>query len=259
MCSITACTPLENSRRESSSADSVSIDSGTRHADNANQDSINISPAITKNIIQFGDSEKEIITTYTIKKDTLNFAIRENTANPKTIRGWHIQDEKNAEIIINGTFFDENYNATGKLVIEGENKGTNGYDADKSALISIGNNISVKRKSKIIVDKPALYEADTFPVLIENGTSQIKEQSTKTARRSFIGNDTSGNTIIGISDSPLSLFDLTQHLEQSDIQFTTVANLDGGPSSGISIKAGNTNESINSFSSIPNVIIGFQP
>lgn len=255
---FTGCTALENSRRQDTSINnSEEIFKTEKESQKTEEKSDQITAEISKKIIKFGESEREKITTYTIKKDTLNFEIRENTESPKTIRGWHVQDEKDALIIINGFYFDENYNATGKLTVNGEEKGTAGYDADKSALVKLGRSVLVKRKSKLLTDQHTLFAGDTFPVLIEDGTSQISENSTKTARRSFIGNDIDGNTVLGVSDAPLSLYDFAKHLQESEINLTTAANLDGGPSSGISIKAGNTNEYINSYSSIPNVIVAF--
>jgi hypothetical protein len=62
--------------------------------------------------------------------------------------------------------------------------------------------------------------------------------------------------VLGVlADGELSLFQLAQKLSQADVQMQMALNLDGGPSTGYSFIAENTEQVANSFTQVPISVI----
>ena len=78
----------------------------------------------------------------------------------------------------------------------------------------------------------------------------------KLARRTFIGTDEAGQVYVGVVwKDDVSLFELMQILQELDVNWYDVINLDGGPSTGIAVETGSFVEILDSAGPVPNVIV----
>ncbi|MFA6503968.1 MAG: phosphodiester glycosidase family protein [Patescibacteria group bacterium] len=106
-------------------------------------------------------------------------------------------------------------------------------------------------------EKPAENEQAflTYPTLLADGKSLVKEDSKKYARRTILAQDATGQTFILITEnSAISLYEAAEWLEEQPEKFKIAVNLDGGPSTGLSFKKDDETFEIPS-APIPNVVM----
>ncbi|HNT29691.1 MAG TPA: phosphodiester glycosidase family protein [bacterium] len=187
-----------------------------------------------------------------------NFAVRVHNqpANPLSVSDW--QKQTGATLIVNGNFFDDAYETTGFLLIDGEKQGVpnkEGYDG--MLYVTHDDNTGIREtKQKPYTDEEQLsYALQNFPLLVSSGgIPAVRTDSGKLARRSIIAMDTSGNLILLVTQSGwCSLYDVAQQLSMSDMSIDTAFNLDGGTSSGLSLVSDTVSYDVASVP-VPNVI-----
>lgn len=182
-----------------------------------------------------------------------DFTISIQNGDPKYISDW--ANEYDAEIVINGAYFNEDYSPSGYLKVNDERVGELIFDQNKSGLIQIDNDIFQIRNlaiNPLETGESLDYGLQSFPFLIMDGKAAISEDSGKRARRTALGIDKSGNIyIIFVDLDHITLYELMGKLINAGIDFDYVLNLDGGPSSGLSIFGDNKD----SVSKVPSVIL----
>jgi exopolysaccharide biosynthesis protein len=208
--------------------------------------------------IIINDIQHDVVVITKIEPDQYNFRIVEDREQPKTIAEWQEQlsDE---HIIINGSYFDEQNAPTGGLIIDHElvggaltNDGENGYTA---ALQIIDNQPQILHLPNQNLDTNSQFALQSFPTLIANGEGLIKTDSHKRARRTVLAQDVHGKIIIITTKSRyFSLYEMMQYLLQSDLDIETAINLDGGPSTGLSMQFGTFNYEVPSLA-VPHVLV----
>ena len=120
------------------------------------------------------------------------------------------------------------------------------------------NNISIRDLSEnpLETGEKIEFALQSYPFLIKNSVRGFMEDSGKTAYRTAIGIDEKGYVyIIIVDDHRITLYELMVELIETDIDFVNVLNLDGGTSTGISIKRGSYEEVHDSLVKVPNVIV----
>ena len=178
----------------------------------------------------------------------------------------HISDWRNANTstiaILNGEYFQASGTPSGFLRAGGESISSHYFDLDRSGFIYGGSTPEIVMvSSSKAIQGGATHSAATdilqsYPFLVQEGKMAVTTESGKAARRSFVGFDTSHNLYLGVVDNgDVTLHELSLYLAQSGVLWTNVLNLDGGPSTGISVKDGDWNELIDSWTSIPNVVM----
>ncbi len=212
-------------------------------------------------VLKKNDGSYEIIVVTKINPKFYKFTLHQDTKQPKNISEW--QDFLNSDIVVNGGFFDNNFNSTGGLIIDKKifgkltKTGENGYTG---MIIIDKKNIDLKYlpKQQFQVDIKNLpdYALQSFPTLIiPDGKRGIIENSNKKAKRTIIAKDKNKNILfINTKNSTMTLFEIMEFLLNSDLNINIAINLDGGKSSGIKILTNNFYYEIPSITKVPNVI-----
>lgn len=215
--------------------------------------STELSPGLTEIIHFFDDSESAFMYLLKIDQKKFKFSIKNEPQNPKTVSGWK-EENKNAIAIINAAYFNEDFSPTGFIIENGIEESTSTFDYNRSGMITLSPNVDIidTSTSNSFVEKNTTDALQSFPFLIKNNKSAISEDSGKTARRSFIAKDINQNIYIGIiPEYFVTLKETSSFLLQTNIEWESAINLDGGTSTGLA----SPNKVFNSYVSIPSVIM----
>lgn len=185
-----------------------------------------------------------------------DFDIGYRPGQPQSLVHW--QEETNADIVVNGGYYTEEFRATGLTIINGKATGWN-YTFGGMVDIRAG-----KLRVRSLVEDPYRESEpidnalQAFPLLIRPDNTPYyhdKEAYPTGDRRTVIAQDHAGKIILLIADMPqFTLAELSAWLVASDLDLDIVLNLDGGSSTGILLAQGTINEYISSFVSLPIVI-----
>jgi len=201
------------------------------------------------------------IVLYKFDKDKFDFSFV-NSKEPMRINDWRTELDEPL-FIINGTYFNEDFTPSGFLVTDEGEVGTTWFDPDLSGIIDFTDEpVVIDTSNKRYKLKNFTNAAQSFPFYIIDGEIAVKDNKEQLARRSFIGIDTENNIYLGVAyDIKPDLYQMSVALDQMDIDWRHVLNLDGGPSTGMTIqqftKRGKILDPIilNSTKRVPNVIV----
>ena len=179
-----------------------------------------------------------------------------NRAEPSTVEAWAASLPQ-AVFIANGVYFDEKFQPTGTLVTGGAAVNGRSYDLGKSFLLELAPDVSIIDTTTGKLDLAEIKEsAQSYPLLIKNGAPIASFKDKHAARRTVISLDKDANVYVGtVPEDNISFVDLAQLLAKTGVKWNNVLNLDGGTSTGFSLRAGNYEESMNSIVQVPNVIV----
>jgi uncharacterized protein YigE (DUF2233 family) len=159
---------------------------------------------------------------------------------------WMQQEQATA--IINGGYFDQQNNATGLVISNGQVSGAS-YSGF-GGMLSVDYNGVIKLRS--LRDQPynpnneQLKQAtQSSPMLIIGGKRTQFNANAASQRRSIVAIDKQGRLLLIASPaSAFSLDELADLLAASDLSIETALNLDGGASTGLYLNAGSQQASI---------------
>lgn len=156
---------------------------------------------------------------------------------PKTIKEW--QQTTGATVVCNGSFYQENFEPAGRILVNGTSLGPfrnrhmkgmflaepkKGFEhLPKATLIDLKN-----EKSEEMISS---YEQgiQSFPILLDPKGQVRVNQSSFQANRTVLGLDRYGNLYILITEKPtFTLYDLGHYLKSLPLSFQFILNLDGG-------------------------------
>lgn len=173
---------------------------------------------------------------------------------PQNVSVWNARTSSTS-IVVNGVYFHEDYLPSGALRIGGTRIGARQFDLDKSGTILFDPLRLVDTKEYAIALDQYSDAVQSYPFLLKRGSVAVKEESGKVARRTFLGLDRAGRMYVGIVPyASVSLRELALALTALPVEWTNVLNLDGGPSTGLSVHARETEELFDSYVPVPNVI-----
>ncbi|MBU1118366.1 phosphodiester glycosidase family protein [Patescibacteria group bacterium] len=207
-------------------------------------------------IVHYFDSESTAkIILYKIPKEGYSWKIQ-NSTEELFLSSWYEKLDKKPLIIINGVYFDENNNPTGLLIENGKKVSKTEYDTKKSGFVSLSPVFDiVDTSTKPLNTSGVQYGMQSYPFLLTHGKEAILEDSGRSAQRTFIGTDTSGNRYVGVLfEKSLSLFELMKKLQEIAIEWDMVINVDGGTSTGLYANMDGHSEYLPSLVPVPNVI-----
>jgi exopolysaccharide biosynthesis protein len=164
---------------------------------------------------------------------------------PKIVSEW--RSELGAEIVFNGSYFNEDGTPSG-LWKAGKGKSAvpwpsledqadpNGYTFAVTALVDgLHFQYLPANPSEETVDETFL----SFPTLVADGKPLVKVDSGLLARRTAVAEDVDGVKYVIVTEKgTLSLYELSRWLVEQPEQFVIAGNLDGGPSTGLSMQSG---------------------
>jgi exopolysaccharide biosynthesis protein len=181
---------------------------------------------------------------------------------PKSVKEWRAAT--NADVVVNGSYFDEKNTPTGFYSLEGSSSITEWPKAeDQLAAASYSFLVEVidgKLALSYLPDAPRAEPTKngflSFPTLIAGGQSLVKADTGLRAARTMLAEDAKGNVyLITVEKGSISLYEAASWLLSQPEGFTLAGNLDGGPSTGLSYTDGKRIFDEPS-AAVPNVIIG---
>ncbi len=175
----------------------------------------------------------------------------------ESVTDW--SDKVSDEVVVfNGFYFLEDNTPAGQMIVNAESIGGEPFDYGKSGAIVFKPTFGISQAIDPHWQELKTVEdgAQSFPFLIKNGQPAIKEDSGLLARRTFMGTDINSNIYVGIVwKDNVSLHDLSQDLEEIEVDWGHVLNLDGGPSTGIVVHTDGFVDSLDSGSPVPTVVV----
>ncbi len=202
----------------------------------------------TKELIQ------DIIAVVRFDQQHWKLQVSHDPKDPKPVQGW--QRNLRDTVVINGTFFvEENFQPAGYMRINGEASGS-------QRLPYVGALI-MENNAQLVYDAfgkfPELSSATTmitsYPMLLWQGKKLTTGKSTQTSRRTAVAL-TANNEVLLLATQrfSLSLDDFATWMVESDLDITHALNLDGGGSTGMSVRTETISYDIIGFDAVPNVL-----
>ncbi len=161
-----------------------------------------------------------------------------------------------ASVIVNGGFFDETGYALGLVVSDGQSWGQSfaGYGGMFQV---IGDTARVRS----LVSEPYWGEGLTqavqgFPVLIEVGGVLAPQGDgfDQRSRRTWIGQDSAGRILVGVTHNLIALADLQIWLSGGDLDLQIAFGLDGGRSTGMAVTVPGYETEYRAWDQLPTII-----
>ena len=192
---------------------------------------------------------------YKFDPDLVNVRIEHNQ-EPGRVQAWSNSLSGN-RLVLNGFYFLEDNTSAGLLISGGESLHAQTFDYDKSGVLRLAPDFDIVDTGLETFSTQGVQEAgQSYPFLLKEGESSIKEGSGLAARRTFMATDTDGFAYAGLVwRDDVSLFELMEVLHEIDVPWRDALNLDGGPSSGLVVETPGFNEVLDSAAAIPNVIV----
>lgn len=183
-------------------------------------------------------------------------------SHPKTVQEW--REELGADIVFNAAYFNEDFTPSGYFY---EGKGTSTVpwptaeqQADPhSYTFSVATDASGFHLAYLPTaprEEPTANTFLSFPTLVADGTPMVEENSYLYAARTVLAEDAEGRDFLIVTEKgSVTLYEIAQWLAAQPEQFVIAGNLDGGPSTGVSIEHGRWDVEEKS-ASVPSVIVG---
>lgn len=191
----------------------------------------------------------------------VTFRVHYTPGEPHTMGEWRAL-LPDADVIVNGAFFDELHQALGLVVSEGRFYGLSFEGYGGMFQVTTG---GVRVRS--LVSDPYLDEAlwqavQGFPMLIETGgvLASQGEGFDEGSRRTAVGQDRAGRILfIVVPYSRVTLAEFQQGLLGSDLDLHIAFGLDGGRSTGMIVRTSQGDELTPALDQTPSVIAAYAP
>ncbi len=210
----------------------------------------------------FGD-RTVVFTVLPLNDYATRFSLENDPKNPKSVKEW--REALDASFVINGSYFDEQDEPTGYLNDNGK-AGITPWpsptaQADKASytfLVRVNETgLDLSYLPKEPQTEPSGDALLSFPTLLFNGETLISEDSRRYASRTVLAEDKNGQDYVILTKrGEASLFEMAQWLSIQPEEFDIAGNLDGGPSTGLSLARKNGDFDLYS-ADVPNVIAGY--
>lgn len=168
---------------------------------------------------------------------------------------------KSSLLVVNGGYFTPEYHTTGLLVSNGRTYGTPYVGFGGMFAVLPGRRVEIRwLVARPYTPTETLVEAiQSFPVLVRPGGVlgfPADADEGQTARRTVVAQDRAGRLVFLVAeDGFFSLHALALWLLASDLELDVALNLDGGQSTGLYLRSGETSVQIDSGVPVPSVIV----
>src|SRR6266480_1546928 len=202
-----------------------------------------------------GDDDTVTIVRFDLHKVKLSVGYQ--PGQPQSMNEW-MQQER-AMAIINGGYFDQQFNATALVVSNGKVFGKSYTGFGGMLSVNARGSISLRslRQQPYDPNSEHLEQAtQSSPMLISGGKRTQFSADASQTRRSIVAMDKQGRLLFIVSPNQIfSLDELADQLASSDLSIEVALNLDGGSSTGLYVNGGSSHVSIDSLAKLPLVII----
>jgi uncharacterized protein YigE (DUF2233 family) len=217
--------------------------------------------ALRGRVLSGADQVEELLLIARVDPKRIQLQVRYTPDAPQRVRTW--LEVTQADLVINGGFFDEQNAATALVIVDGvaTGKSYSGFGGLFALRDDTPSTPTLQwLKAKPYTPDPRItYALQGSPMLVHNGgmVQGISDNGAR-SRRSFVAIDTQGRVLFGIGQyAQWTLTDLARYLAEVDaLQIQNALNLDGGGSTGLWIRG--TPESLltDSFDGVPMVVVG---
>jgi uncharacterized protein YigE (DUF2233 family) len=203
------------------------------------------------------DGDDETVTIVRFDTHKIKVSVGYQPGQPMAMNDWMQLEHPLA--LINGGYFDQQFNATALVVSNGKVSGESytGF----GGMLSVDSQGSLSLRSlhqqPYNPNSEQLEQAtQSAPMLmLEGKRTQFSADASQT-RRSVVAIDKQGRLLFIVSPNPIfSLDELADQLVSSDLSIETALNLDGGSSTGLNVNGGSSQIAIDSLAKLPLVII----
>ncbi|GCE19894.1 phosphodiester glycosidase family protein [Dictyobacter kobayashii] len=202
-----------------------------------------------------GNEDTVTITRFDLHK--VHISIGYQPDKPLQLKDW--MQQTNAIAIINGGYFDQHNQATALLISNGQASGSSYQGCCGMLAVDAQNNVSIQslRDQPYDPNTQQLQQAtQSRPMLLIDGKRTQFEETAAASPRSVVAMDNQGRLLFIVSPAQtFSIDEMADLLVQSDLSLKTALNLDGGSSTGLYLRSGGQQVSLDSVSALPIVII----
>lgn len=173
------------------------------------------------------------------------WSIMNNPDEPKSVAAW--RESTGADIVFNGAYFGENFAPSGYFSVDGEQSTvpwpSTEQQREKGSYSFLVRVHDGEVSLAYLPDAPQGEPTDdaflSFPTLLASGQPIVSEDSYRTAARTILAEDELGRDFLILTESGgVTLYEASRWLAEQPENFVTAGNLDGGPSTGVSVENG---------------------
>lgn len=184
-------------------------------------------------------------------------SVKYDITNPGTVGEWFAAIKPLT--IINGGYFDEGGHPTALVIFDGITRGVSYEGFGGMVAIDAQGQFELRslRQQPYDPEEDLQQAMQSAPMLIQPG-GEIGdfEADSDRSRRSVIARDRQGRIVLLVTNMPVfTLAELAQALHGSDLDLDAALNLDGGRSTGLFVRAGDADVTIDSLERVPLVLV----
>jgi exopolysaccharide biosynthesis protein len=200
--------------------------------------------------------DEDTVTISRFNLQHLQMSVGYQPSQPLALANW--QQQTGAVAVFNGGYFDAHNRTTALVIANGQSYGTSYSDFGGLLAVDAQGNLILRSLSQQPYDPTTeqLQQAiESSPMLVIDGKRTQFNANASSSRRTVVALDTDGRLLFIVSPGEaFTLDELADLLASSDLHIQTALNLDGGASTGMYIKTGSRNVSVDSISNLPLVI-----
>src|SRR5205823_14341702 len=198
-----------------------------------------------------GDDETVTIVRFDTRK--IKVSVGYQPGQPMSMNVWTQLEHPLA--IINGGYFDQQFNATALVVSNGKVFGKSYTGFGGMLSVNAHGSISLRslRQQPYDPNSEHLEQAtQSSPVLMSGGKRTQFSADASQTRRSIVAMDKQGRLLFIVSPNQIfSLDEFADQLISSDLSIEVALNLDGGSSTGLYVNGGSSHVAIDSLAKLP--------
>ena len=177
---------------------------------------------------------KERLYLLRLEPEVFQFGVAYHPRRPQSLAAWRAETE--ALLVVNGSYFTEEFVATGLIVTDGEASGTSyGSFAGMLAVTAAGPHLRWLQERPYDPAEPLQHALQSFPMLVKpGGQVGFPEEDGIRSRRTVVGQDREGRILFILAPwGSFTLHQLSNFMVGSDLNLEIALNLDGGTSTGL--------------------------
>lgn len=194
--------------------------------------------------------------------DVLSLDLLYNPEDPKSVADW--RDSTGAFAAVNAGFFEADYTTSGIMVVQDEVYGqsyTQRQNADNlgsGMFVLEGGQATIRAwgDNSMPISESIQFGLESFPVLFNGSSPADFSLPDRAAKRTSLAIDEQGRVVfIVLQEGELTLYELRDELFSlsKELGLVSALNLDGGPSTGVSISAGGISLEMDSNAEVSSV------
>ncbi len=203
------------------------------------------------------DGDDETVTIVRFDTHKIKVSVGYQPGQPLSMNDWTQLEHPLA--IINGGYFDQQFNATALVVSNGKVFGKSYTGFGGMLSVNAHGTVSLRslRQQPYDPNNERLVQAtQSAPILMLSGKRTQFSADASQTRRSVVAMDKQGRLLFIVCPGQVfSLDELADQLISSDLSIEVALNLDGGSSTGLYVNGGSPHVSIDSLAKLPLVII----